>query len=71
MFAIQAFDYEEGSGARWYNLAGHTYETRESARDAVKAIRRQQEGEECLLSYRVTEVGSRLYYSQPTDALEY
>ena len=72
MFAIQYLDHDEGSCARWNEFRPPChFETREQARAYLKAIRAKEMGEWCLYSYRIAEVGSELYYSQPTDALEY
>lgn len=70
MFTIQALDHEEGSAARWFELKNARHETREEAREHLKRIRATDD-EESMYSYRIAEVGSDLYYSQPTDKLEY
>ena len=70
MFAIQFLDHEEGSCAMWADLKIAPFDTREAAKKALSKIR-SDDDEWCLYSYRITEVGSELYYSQPTDALEY
>lgn len=70
MFAIQYYDYEEGNGARWNELANSRHSTKELAREHLKRIR-ATDSEDCMYSYRITEVGSEEYYSQPTDKLEY
>lgn len=70
MFCIQFLDHEEGSCARWNELSNTRHETQEAAREHLKRIRATDD-EECLYSYRITEVGSDLYYSQPTDKGEY
>jgi hypothetical protein len=70
MFCIQYMDYEEGSVGVWNELSNTRHETREAAREHLKRIR-ATEDEECLYVYRVTEVGSDLYYSQLTDKGEY
>lgn len=70
MFTIQCLDHEEGSGARWFELPHARHETREAAREHLRRIR-ATDSEECLYSYRVVEVGSTLFYSQPTDCLEW
>lgn len=70
MFAIQYLDHEEGSAARWRNVCLNRFAVREDARDKVRKMRAADD-EYCLYSYRIAEVGSPLYNSQPTDALEY
>lgn len=70
MFAIQYLDYEEGSGARWRDILGAQFEDREKAREHMRRLRATDD-EYCLYTYRIAEVGSALYYSQPTDASEY
>jgi len=70
MFIIQYLDHEEGSGARWRDLVSSRHETRELAREHLKRIRATDD-EWCLYSYRIVEIGSDLYYSQPTDKGEY
>ena len=70
MFCIQALDHDEGTGARWFELKASRHETREAAREHLKRIRATDD-DDCMYSYRVTEVDSAAYYSQPTDALEY
>ena len=70
MFTIQCFDYEEGSGARWFELQNARHETREAAREHLKRIRATDD-EWCMYAYRITEVGSEAYYAQPTDKLEW
>lgn len=70
MFAIQIFDYDEGSCARWSDMRMPHFETRELARVELRKIRANTD-EWCSYAYRITEVGSPHYYSQPTDALEY
>ena len=70
MFCVQFLDHDEGSGARWHEVANSRFETREQAREHLKRLRATDD-EWCLYSYRVTEVGSAHYYSQPTDSLEY
>ena len=70
MFTIQYLDYDEGSSAMWHELSNSRHETRESAREHLKRIR-AIDSEDCSYSYRITEVGSVEYYSQPTDKLEY
>jgi hypothetical protein len=48
------------------------FETREQARMALRTIRAKDSEDEYLsYAYRITEVGSDQYYSQPTDSLEY
>ncbi len=71
MFAIQYLDHDEGSCARWNDVVGGKHETREAAREHLKRYRAQDADTEVLYSYRITEVGSSLYYSQPTDAAEW
>jgi hypothetical protein len=70
MFIIQYLDHEEGSCARWFDLLGSQFQTREQAREHLKRIR-ASEAEDSMYSYRIVEVGSDEYYSQPTDKLEY
>lgn len=70
MFCIQAFDYEEGSAARWFDLQDTNRETRDEVRTLLKD-RRRSDPDDCMYSYRIVEVGSGEYYSQPTDKLEY
>lgn len=70
MFAIQYLDHAEGSAARWNDVSLGPFETRDEARETLKHIR-ATEPEDSMYSYRITEVGSELYYSQPTDKLEY
>lgn len=71
MFCIQAFDHEEGTAARWYEMKVGHFNTKEKAREKLKAIRNEEHDDESMLSFRITEVGSAAYYSQPTDRLEY
>lgn len=71
MFCIQYLDYEDGNGARWNELLGTRHETRDATREHLKRIRAQYDDTECLYSYRIVEVDSDLYYSQPTDKGEY
>ena len=73
MFAIQCRDLDEGNGALWHNLSGITYPSRDEARQVISGFRTMDEdsGLESLLTFRIVEVGSAEYYSQPTDALEY
>jgi hypothetical protein len=70
MFTIQCLDHEDGSGARWFELSNCRHDTREAAREHLKRIRATDD-EWCMYSYRIVEVGSDLYYSQPTDVGEY
>lgn len=70
MFVIQYLDHDEGSAARWHDLANTQQLDREAVRGHLKRIRATDD-EWCLYSYRIVEVGSALYYSQPTDSLEY
>lgn len=70
MFCVQCRDLEEGNGARWFELANSRCATRDAARALVVRLRATDD-EESLCLYRVTEVGSDAYYSQPTDRLEY
>ena len=69
-FIVQFLDHEEGSAARWHDIKGSRHETREDARTFLRRCR-EDDDEWCLYSYRVVEEGSPLYYSQPTDKLEY
>jgi hypothetical protein len=72
MFCIQFMDHEEGSMMRWREVLNTRHETRDATREHLKQIRKQDDEDPYLLySYRVVEVGSNQYYSQPTDALEY
>lgn len=72
MFAIQYLDHDEGSAAMWHDLKVPHKPTRDEARAQLKSIRAKDAEDEYLLySYRITEVGSPEYYSQPTDKLEY
>lgn len=70
MYTIQFLDHEEGSAARWNEVNNSRFETREETRERLKKLRAQDD-EWCLYSYRIVEVGSDLYYSQPTDKAEY
>ena len=70
MFCIQCLDHEEGSAARWHELSNSRHDTREATREHLKRIRATDD-EWCMYSYRITEVGSDLYYSQPTDEFEW
>ena len=68
MFAIQVLDGDEGSCARWNNHS--EFETKELALIRLRNIKKELY-EDTLLSFRIAEVGSARYYSQPTDSLEY
>lgn len=70
MFAIQYLDHDEGSAARWNELSNSRFESRELARKHIAKLRATDD-EWTLYSYRVAEIGSDYYYSQPTDCLEY
>lgn len=70
-FAIQYLDHEEGSAARWHNVVGAIFDHKDDARRRVAEYRANDEIDEYLYSYRVTEIGSPRYYSQPTDDLEW
>jgi hypothetical protein len=70
VFTIQVLDHEEGSGARWFELQNCRRETREETRILLREIRAKQD-EWCLYSYRVVEVDSAQFYSQPTDSFEW
>lgn len=70
MFTIQFMDYEEGSAKRWNELSNSRFDTKEKAREHLRSIIIPY-NIECLYSYRVVEVGSDVFYSQPTDVLEY
>ena len=70
MFIIQCLDYDEGSRALWHDILGSKRDTKELTREYLKSIR-EKDDEWCSLSYRIVEVGSDLYYSQPMDKLEY
>ena len=69
-WTIQALDHEEGSAARWFELKNARRESRDEARKLLRTIR-ANEGEDSMYSYRIVEVGSMQFFSQPTDALEY
>lgn len=69
MFTIQAIDHEEGSGARWFELRNGRHESRDQAREHLKRIRATDD-EWCMYSYRIAEVDSPLFYSQPDDSFE-
>jgi hypothetical protein len=69
-FAIQFMDYDEGSCARWQDVSLGPFETKEEARETLKHLR-ATEPEDSMYAFRITEVGSEQYYSQPTDKLEY
>lgn len=73
MFAIQYLDHDEGTAARWNDLNVPHQETHELARHLLRTIRKKHDDGfiENMYSYRITEVGSDEYYSQPTDKLEY
>ena len=70
MFIIQCLDHDEGSCAQWHDIIGSKRETKELTREYLKNIR-EKDNEWCSLSYRIVEVDSDLYYSQPSDKLEY
>lgn len=70
MFTIQYRDLEEGNGAMWRELSNTRHESKDDARMHLRRIRATDD-EECLNQYRITEVGSSEYYSQPTDKLEW
>jgi hypothetical protein len=70
MFCIQYLDHDEGSCARWHELSNSRHDTRELTRVMLKRLN-ATDSEDCCYSYRITEVGSREYYAQPTDSLEY
>ena len=70
MFAIQYLDHDEGSAARWNNVSIGHFNSRDEARIKLRAMRAQDD-EWCSYSYRITEVNSEFYYSQPTDAAEW
>ena len=70
MYCVQCLDHEEGSAARWFELRNSRFESRDDARAFARKCR-ETDDEYCLYSYRVTEVGSPHYYSQPTDSGEY
>lgn len=73
MWAIQYLDHDEGSCARWNDLNVPHQETHELARNLLRTIRKKYDDGfmENSYSYRIAEVGSELYYSQPTDKFEY
>jgi len=72
MFAIQYLDHDEGSRALWNDLTLPHFNTRDEARAKLREIRAKDSQDDYLsYSYRIAEVGSELYYSQPTDKLEY
>ena len=70
MYCIQYRDLEEGNGARWHELTATRHYDRIEARKHLSRIRATDD-EECLYLYRIIEVDSKEYYSQPTDRLEY
>jgi hypothetical protein len=69
MFVVQFLDHEEGSRAMWRNILREPFDTRDNARVYLHHCRATDD-EHCLYSYRIVEIGSAQYYSQPTDALE-
>ena len=69
-WTLQRFDHEEGSAARWHEVKNCRRETRDEVRALLLTLRRY-EGEDSMFSYRITQVGSYEFFSQPTDALEY
>jgi hypothetical protein len=75
MFIVQVRDLEEGNGALWSNVRNSDCSTREEALKLMRKFRRRDDEAprygDVLTMYRVVEVGSDAYYSQPTDALEY
>ena len=77
MFTIQFLDHEEGSGARWNEVSNSRRDTRAQARELLKKIRANYNehstyyGDVEMYSYRIVEVDSKEFYSQPTDCLEY
>ena len=71
MFIIQCLDHEDGSGALWFDLKCNPFVDKDEARAKIRHYREQDEIDGNLYSYRITEKGSELYYSQPTDRLEY
>lgn len=72
MFTIQVLDHEEGSGARWSELSNARHETKELTRAYLRKIRASyDEWNDDMYSYRIVEVDSTEYYSQPTDKGEY
>jgi hypothetical protein len=70
MFCIQYLDHDEGSCARWNELSNTRHTERQAAREHLRRIR-ATDAEDSMYSYRITEVDSREYFSQPTDCLEY
>lgn len=70
MFCIQYRDLDEGNGALWSELSNSRHEDKIQARMHLDRIR-ATDSEESLCQYRITEIGSDEYYSQPTDRLEY
>jgi hypothetical protein len=71
MFIVQAFDYEEGSGARWNTVKGAEFLYKESARLFIQYLRNQENPDmESMITYRVVVKDSPESYSQPTDKLE-
>lgn len=70
MLVIQCRDLSEGNGALWFDLANSQHSTKNAAREHLRRIRATDD-EESLCMYRIVEVGSDAYYSQPTDKLEY
>jgi len=75
MFCIQFLDHEEGSAARWSERLCTRRPTIEAVRELLRNIRREEMSAtdygQILCSYRIVEVDSDAYYSQPTDKLEY
>jgi hypothetical protein len=70
MFAIQFMDYEEGSCKSWKDVSIGPFETKDEARATLRHLR-ATEPEDSMYTFRIAEVGSELYYSQPTDSLEW
>jgi hypothetical protein len=67
---VQCLDLEEGSGALWHDVSRH--DTESQARTYARTLRQLNDGsDESLCRFRVAEYGTRAYYSQPTDKLEY
>lgn len=70
MFCIQMRDLSEGNGALWNELSNSRHDNKIDARKHLINIRATDDIES-LCTYRITEVNSDAYFSQPTDKLEY
>lgn len=69
MYCIQWRTLEEGFGAQWSELRNTRYSNKEDARSHLSRIRATDDIES-LNQYRIVEVDSPAYFSQPTDKLE-